>query len=62
MGIFIILSAILVDSDTAGSLGASLRQLQQQPLGSLWLGLIAFGFIAYSVYMFLVAWYRRFPS
>jgi hypothetical protein len=62
MGIFIILSAILADSDTAGSLGASLRQLQQQPLGSLWLGLIAFGFIAYSVYMFLVAWYRRFPS
>lgn len=62
MGGFVILASLLADSDTAGSLGATLQRLQQQPLGSFWLGLIAFGFMSYAVYMFLVTWYRRFPS
>jgi hypothetical protein len=62
MGIFISLAAVLADSDTAGSLGSTLQQLQQQPLGPFWLGLIAFGFIAYGIYMFVAAWYRHFST
>jgi hypothetical protein len=62
MGIFISLAAVLTDSDTAGSLGSTLQQLQQQPLGHFWLGLIAFGFIAYAIYMFVAAWYRHFST
>jgi hypothetical protein len=45
MGVFVSLAAVLADSDTAGSLGSTLQHLQQQPLGSFWLGLIASGFI-----------------
>lgn len=59
-GLFIVLAAILAESDSAGDLGSSLQQLKEQPFGALGLGLIGFGFIAYSVYMFLTAWYRRF--
>jgi hypothetical protein len=62
MGGFMSLAAIFVDSKSAGSLGSTLKQLQQQPSGPFWLGMIAFGFIAYAVYMFLAAWYRRFST
>ncbi|NJN87548.1 MAG: DUF1206 domain-containing protein [Leptolyngbyaceae cyanobacterium SL_7_1] len=46
MGVFISLATILANSDTVGGLGCTLQHLHQQPLGSFWLGLIAFGFIA----------------
>ncbi len=60
IGIFLVRAALLLGSDPAGGLVGILEILDQRPLGSLWLGLIAFGFIAYALYMLLAAWYRRF--
>lgn len=60
IGVFLVRAALLLGSDPAGGLVGILEILEQRPLGSLWLGLIAFGFIAYALYMLLVAWYRRF--
>ncbi len=60
IGIFLVRAALLLNSDPAGGLVGILEILEQRPLGSLWLGLIAFGFIAYALYMLLAAWYRRF--
>lgn len=60
IGFFIALAAILADAASAGGLSSSLQYLQQWPFGAFGLGGIGFGFVAYSVYMFLAAWYRRF--
>jgi len=62
IGIFLVRAALLLSSDPVGGLVGILEILEQRPLGSLWLGLIAFGFIAYALYMLLAAWYRRFLS
>jgi len=60
IGVFLVRAALLLNSDPVGGLVGILEILEQRPLGSLWLGLIAFGFIAYALYMLLAAWYRRF--
>ena len=59
IGIFLVQATFLVRSDPAGGLANALKQLQLQPFGSLWLGGIAFGFMAYAIYMFVVALYSR---
>ena len=62
IGSYLIKAAYLVDDDTAGGLGKVFDQLDSQPLGDYWLGAIAFGFIAYAIYMIVAGLYRRFPS
>ncbi|MEL7036440.1 MAG: DUF1206 domain-containing protein [Cyanobacteria bacterium J06592_8] len=58
IGIFLLKAGFLVESDPAGGLTNVLQQLQDQPLGLVWLGAIAFGLIAYAVYMLIVALFR----
>ena len=60
IGSYLIKAAYLVDDDTAGGLGKVFDQLDSQPLGDYWLGAIAFGFIAYAIYMIVAGLYRRF--
>jgi hypothetical protein len=60
IGIFIIAAAFLLNSNLAGSLGETLNQLEELPFGDFLLYLIAFGFVAYALYMFFAAWYRRY--
>lgn len=59
IGIFLIEAAFVVRSDPAGGLTNALKHLEEQPFGSVWLGAIAFGFIAYAIYMLVVALYGR---
>lgn len=62
IGAYLIKAAYFVDDDPAGGLGNVFDQLDDQPLGEYWLGAIAFGFIAYAVYMIVAACYRKFPT
>ena len=59
IGTFLLEAAFLVRSEFAGGLENALKQLEHQPFGSVWLGAIAFGFIAYAIYMWVVALYGR---
>lgn len=59
-GICLMLASVFSDSDLAGGLQKAFRLLAKQPCGWLWLGLIGSGFIAYGVYMFVAARYRRY--
>lgn len=62
IGLYLTKSAYLAEDDAAGGLGDVLSQLDKQPGGDAWLMAIAFGFIAYAVYMAIAAFYRQFPS
>ncbi|MEO1093457.1 MAG: DUF1206 domain-containing protein [Cyanobacteria bacterium J06638_28] len=62
IGLHLLRSAYLVEDDPAGGLGKVLVQLDRQPGGDGWLLAIAFGFIAYAIYMIVAAVYRRFPK
>ena len=57
-GAFLILAAYQSDPKETRGLGGALETLQDQPLGSYMLGVIAAGFVLYGVFMFLVARYR----
>ena len=59
-GICLILASLLSDSHFAGGLQKAFRVLAKQPFGWLWLSLIGSGFIAYGIYMFITARYRRY--
>ena len=59
-GICLMLASILSDSHLAGGVQKAFRILAKQPLGWLWLSLIGSGFIAYGIYMFVAARYRRY--
>ena len=59
-GICLILASVSSDSGLAGGLQKAFRVLAEQPFGWLWLGLIGCGFIAYGIYMFVAARYRRY--
>ena len=59
-GICLILASLFSDSHFAGGLQKAFRVLAKQPLGWLWLSLIGSGFIAYGIYMFITAKYRRY--
>lgn len=50
----------LSQSQQAGGLQNAFQKIEGEPYGRLGLGLIAAGFVAYAMYAFLVAVYRRF--
>lgn len=62
IGLHLLRSAYLVEDDPAGGLGKALVQLDRQPGGDGWLLAIAFGFMAYAIYMIVAAFYRQFPQ
>ena len=60
IGIFLIQAALFARLEAAGGLENAFRILKAQPLGWLWLVLVGVGFIAYGLYMFVAARYRRY--
>jgi hypothetical protein len=62
IGGYLVKAAYLIEDGPAGGLGKVFDQLDSQPLGEYWLGAIAFGFIAYAIYMIVAGIYRRFPT
>jgi hypothetical protein len=60
IGIFLIVAAVKNNPQDAKGLDSALVALVQQPFGPWLLGLVALGLIAYGVYSFVEARYRRF--
>ncbi len=60
IGNLLLKAALLSDSNQAEGLGGALRTLARPPFGRWVLGVVAFGFMAYALYMLLAARYRRF--
>lgn len=58
VGAFLIQAALQSDADRARGLSGALETLSQQPLGPLFLGLVALGLMAYSLYSLIEARYR----
>lgn len=59
IGVFLIQAALQSDPDEARGLGGALETLARQPFGPYLLGAVALGLVAYGVFMFVVARYRR---
>ncbi len=57
-GAFLLLAAYQSDPKETRGLGGALETIQDQPLGSYMLGVIAAGLVLYGAFMFLVAHYR----
>ncbi len=62
MGGFLIQAAVRFDPSRAKGLGEILGTLASRPMGSVLLGVVALGFIAYALYAFLEARYRTFDA
>jgi Domain of Unknown Function (DUF1206) len=59
IGIFLMVAAFQQNSSKAKGLDGALLELIHQPFGPLLLGIVALGLIAYGVYSFVEARYRR---
>lgn len=59
VGLFLFRAAWEFDAKEARGLDGALLEVAQQPYGGLLLGAVAFGLIAYAVYCFIQARYRR---
>ena len=59
IGIFLVQAALQTDPDEARSLGGALNTLASQPFGPYLLGAVALGLVAYGIFMFVMARYRR---
>jgi hypothetical protein len=59
IGIFLIVAALQHNPGEAKGLGGALVSLLHQPFGPLLLGIVAVGLLAYGVYSFVEARYRR---
>lgn len=59
IGIFLIVAAVQHNPHDAKGLDAALRILVQRPFGPFLLGIVALGLVAYGVYSFVEARYRR---
>lgn len=57
---YLVKASLLIEANSVGKLGDVLKRLDEQPGGDLWLGAIAFGFIAYAIYMVFVSRWRKF--
>jgi peptidoglycan/LPS O-acetylase OafA/YrhL len=59
IGFFMIVAAVKFNSQQAKGLDTALGELLQLPFGRVLLGIVALGLIAYGVYSFVEARYRR---
>lgn len=59
IGIFLIVAALQTNPDEARGIDGALDTLAQQSFGPWLLGAVALGFVAYGLYMFAEARYRR---
>jgi hypothetical protein len=59
IGLFLIDAAWLARAEEARGLSGALRTLEEQPYGPYVLGAVALGLVAYGLYMFVEARYRR---
>jgi hypothetical protein len=59
IGVFLAQAALQTDPDEARGLGGALETLARQPFGPYVLGAVALGLVAYGVFMFVMARYRR---
>jgi hypothetical protein len=59
IGIFLIQAALRHRAEEARGIGGALHALEQQPYGPYVLGAVALGLVAYGLYMFVEARYRR---
>ncbi|MFN8511642.1 MAG: DUF1206 domain-containing protein [Thermomicrobiales bacterium] len=59
IGLFLIVAALHHNPDEARGIDSTLATLAQQPFGPWLLGAVALGFVAYGLYMFAEARYRR---
>ena len=59
VGIFLVQAGLRFDPSEATGLGGALKELLRQPFGPWLLGLVAFGLIAYGLFMIAMARYRR---
>jgi hypothetical protein len=59
IGVFLVQAALQTDPGEAKGLGGALETLSRQPFGPYLLGTVALGLVAYGVFMFVVARYRR---
>ncbi len=59
IGVFLVQAALQTDPDEARGLGGALQTLARQPFGPYILGAVALGLMAYGVFMFVMARYRR---
>jgi hypothetical protein len=59
IGVFLIQAALNSNASEARGLSGALRALEQQSYGQWVLGIVALGLIAYGLYMFVLARYRR---
>jgi hypothetical protein len=62
VGIFLIVAAQQRNAHAAKGIGGSLAQLAREPYGHVLLGIVAVGLIAYGVFSFAQARYRRAPE
>lgn len=59
IGVFLVQAALQTEPEKARGLGGALQTLARQPFGPYILGTVALGLIAYGVYIFVEARYRR---
>lgn len=59
IGLLLIQAAIESDPDEVKGLGGTLQMLAEEPLGQCLLVAISVGLVAYAIYLFILAWYRR---
>jgi hypothetical protein len=59
IGVFLIQATLQTDPDEARGLGGALETLARQPFGPYILGVVSLGLVAYGVFMFVMARYRR---
>lgn len=59
VGLFFIIAALRHNAGEAKGLGGALNEITQRPYGALLLGVVALGFVAYGLYTFAEARYRR---
>jgi hypothetical protein len=59
IGVFLLQAALHFNANEARGLSGALRALEQQPFGAWVLGAVALGLVAYGIFMFILARYRR---
>jgi uncharacterized membrane protein YiaA len=59
IGIFLVYAALQANPNEARGLSGALQTLEQQPFAPWVLSIVAFGLVAYGIYMLVLAQHRR---